>query len=144
MQLLEAPAVVNQLLSEEVEQLRMCRRSSLQSEIIRCRNNPRAKVMMPNTIRCNAGQQVSCAVLRVRDPVGETRSSIARSGPARRRIGLPVLLRLSVSHQHLQKAGCGDARLLIRVTTIEKVRFGVKVLEATASGQVPNPRKTLA
>ena len=106
---------------------------SLQSKVVWRGYDAGSEMVMPNSVRRDASKQVSGSVLCIGDPLCQASAAIAGSSPTRWRVGLPMLLRLSVTHQNLKEARPGDALFLVRIATCQEVCFRVEMLEA-ASG----------
>ena len=103
---LQAPAVLDQLRGEEVQQLGVRRRLALASEIIGCGDDAPAEMMLPESIDHDTGEKMARTLLGVGDPLSQGN---ARFGN-RRFLGVlgrlhPLLVLLGGIHQDLDEAG---------------------------------------
>ena len=85
MQVLEAPAVLHQLDRQPVEQLGMRRRVALCAEVFAARDDPCAKVRLPDAVHLDARGRGAAPI---DDPVGERQSVVGQV------CNLPVTLRV--------------------------------------------------
>ena len=123
MDVLEAPAVVNQLKGEPVEQFRLLRFLALQSKVVGCGDDALAQVVLPYTVDDDPRQQVSGTGFRVSDPVRDCAAALLRA-------------RHLTTAEHLQETQRGDLALLPGITALEEVGLLVEVRDAAAAGVV--------
>ena len=91
MKCLDVPAAADEFLGEEIEEFWMGWECPLKSEVIRSSNDPFSEVMVPESVDSDTGEKVACSILRVGNPIGETASAIAGTGPVNGRLFFPMI-----------------------------------------------------
>src|SRR5688572_4350424 len=98
-------------------------------------------MVLPQTVHHHASREVTCAMLWIGHPVGETRAGETASRPTFGRIDAPVIGLISVAHQYLQVGGCGDFFLLMHIAAVQDVRFWIEMRKAAIIRMVAHMRQ---
>jgi hypothetical protein len=116
----EPPVLPDQFSGEPVEQFRVGGPGTLQPEVIGGLHQAPAKVMLPESVHDDSGQQMAGPVFVVRDPVRQGASATRELG-ARRWSPMPALFGVRNTGEHLEKSLGRNAALLVGAAAVQNV-----------------------
>ena len=121
---LHSPAVLLELLGQEVQQLGMARAIAHEAEVVRSVDDPFAEVEGPNAVDDDARGE---RMLRIGEPVCEDQTRILSVGRGRRR---------ALGQQHAQRAHVHSLALVFELAPVQHVDLGAVLVVVGDGGDV--------